>query len=242
MKQQVQLDKIASMSTNTYEVSPNSTYVDDNVKFYRNPYENQQTYCQRSFGKPMAKEVVPVAGHNLYEKRPVTEDDLTMTLKNYSDVGMDEVQKWPGSDVEGYRHNLNEGYQGGRTAAGAFDNILPEKNYISTYTKSKYLDTGRKNGGKPITAEGYISYPMENGDQENIWSSASTKISTTLPEALSENFTFLGKEYNCLDVIEIIIIVILLIVFGMLIYAKVSKDKCIFKGNKYLHWFYDVVN
>jgi hypothetical protein len=190
----------------------------------------------------MAKEVVPVNGTNLYEKRPITDDDLQMALNNYIEAGESEVKKWPGEVTqEGYRHNLLEGYAGGRTAAGAFDDL--KSNHISTYTKSKYLATGRKNGGVPIaTKEGYISYGMEDKDQENVWSSSSHPISTTLPEALGEHFTFLGKEYNCIDVIEIIVIIVLLIIFGMLIYAKLSKDKCVFKNNKYLHYFYDLVN
>lgn len=242
----VQLNKISGMSPQTYEVSENSTFVQDNIKRYTNPYEDQQTYCQRSFGKPMAKEVIPINGTNLYEPRSTGEDDLEMEFKHRADSGSDQVNTWPSEtlfDKEEYRHNLNEGYAAGRTAAHAFDNLLPEKNLISTYAKSKYLDTGRKNGGKPKSMkEGYISYPLEDGDQENLWSSSSQQLHTTLPEATEEAFTVLGKEYNFIDIIECIIIIILLVLFGMLVYAKLTKDKCVFKDNKYLSWVCDLVN
>ena len=213
----VQIDKVPYPVPKMFEVKADSYQPIPISHKYDSPYYDQSSYCQRSGVKPFQIEKVDTDKINL-TNRSTGEDDITQDLHNRNKAGGPEVEPYRARFLRanghsGYAPSRSEVYLNPDLKRNEAYGINDAKNYVSTLQKA-------------IKKERYPTYGFS--DQHDIYSSGG-RINETLNEELREPFKMFDKEYNIIDIIEVIIFIVLFVILIFILHdyvycGQIKKD------------------
>ena len=194
----IQLNQIPYPKPGMFEVKADSYQPIPNTGKYDSPYYDQSSYCQRSGVKPFQAEKVDTSKINL-TNRATTEDDITQDLYNRNHAGGPEVEPYRARFL---RANGHSSYSVPRSKV----HLNPDLRRTESYSISDAKNAAKNVVNKLTTKEGYPTYGFS--DQHDIYSSGG-RLNETLNEELKEPFKMFDKEYNVIDVIELVVFIVL---------------------------------
>ena len=192
---------MTTLTDSTYDLSGSQYRSKVDKIIFATPFEQNPTYCMRSWNKPFQAPKWPTDGTNAYEKRQPNEIDLSNTLKNTQPPY--EAKDWSKmKTIIAQKSDVKEGF--------------------SDKTKAKRRAKGPCKTCNKVKKEGYNTSPYAAPDYHTIdtWSSAG-RIRDSV-----EGFKMLGKEAELIDIIIIILLFVFFVLicsYGYIVFSKKFK-------------------